>query len=213
MDESRDRGSRSAYNFTLRNERGVTVEIVLFVMCLALIPALIASSKGRSGFGWWIYGCLLLIVAIPHALLAADLNRTPCPKCSEKIMKTASMCPHCRTELSSDTILNRFSGLGLIVERAQREALARVRTGDRLALVIERAEGYPARVRVESQRGPVGYVATHFTALDYPALLTLVERHACDAEVEDVGHARIKVAIRIYRRAPDRPLTLNTAVA
>jgi hypothetical protein len=45
---------------------------VLLVMLIALAPALIAKSKGRSAFGWWIYGMLLFIVALPHALLLAE---------------------------------------------------------------------------------------------------------------------------------------------
>lgn len=36
---------------------------------LGLIPAAIAANKGRSFLGWWIYGALVFIVALPHALL------------------------------------------------------------------------------------------------------------------------------------------------
>jgi hypothetical protein len=35
---------------------------------LGLIPATIAKRKGWSFFGWWCYGFLLWIVALPHAL-------------------------------------------------------------------------------------------------------------------------------------------------
>jgi hypothetical protein len=45
---------------------------ILLVMLIALAPALIARSKGRSAFGWWVYGMLLFIVALPHALLLAE---------------------------------------------------------------------------------------------------------------------------------------------
>jgi uncharacterized protein YgiM (DUF1202 family) len=36
---------------------------------LAIIPAKIAESKGRSFGKWWIYGFLLWMIALPHALL------------------------------------------------------------------------------------------------------------------------------------------------
>lgn len=36
---------------------------------IGLIPASIAASKGRSFLGWWIYGVLLFIVALPHSIL------------------------------------------------------------------------------------------------------------------------------------------------
>ncbi|PHM51010.1 hypothetical protein [Xenorhabdus sp. KK7.4] len=42
-------------------------------LCIAavigFIPAKIASDKGRSFAGWWVYGFLLFIVALIHALL------------------------------------------------------------------------------------------------------------------------------------------------
>jgi hypothetical protein len=36
---------------------------------IGLIPAAIAKKKGYSFVGWWCYGLLIWIVAIPHALL------------------------------------------------------------------------------------------------------------------------------------------------
>jgi hypothetical protein len=36
---------------------------------LGLVPATIAKRKGWSFVGWWCYGFLIWIVAIPHALL------------------------------------------------------------------------------------------------------------------------------------------------
>jgi len=36
---------------------------------IGLLPAAIASQKGRSFLGWWCYGALLFIVALPHSLL------------------------------------------------------------------------------------------------------------------------------------------------
>jgi hypothetical protein len=41
----------------------------LFLVLIALIPAAIAKSKGRSFLAWWIYGVLLWIVAVVHAIL------------------------------------------------------------------------------------------------------------------------------------------------
>ena len=46
------------------------MEILLLAVVLGLIPASIARSKGRSFFGFWLYGALLFIVALPHAILA-----------------------------------------------------------------------------------------------------------------------------------------------
>jgi hypothetical protein len=43
--------------------------LIVTVLIIGLIPAMIASSKGRGFVGWYIYGCLLFIVALVHALL------------------------------------------------------------------------------------------------------------------------------------------------
>ncbi|MBR2907419.1 MAG: hypothetical protein IKC26_05180 [Clostridia bacterium] len=43
---------------------------------LALIPANMAKKKGRSFFGWWVYGCCLFIVAIIHAALISPKYNT-----------------------------------------------------------------------------------------------------------------------------------------
>jgi hypothetical protein len=40
---------------------------------LGVIPAMIAERKGRRGFVWWIYGTVLFILALPHALILDDL--------------------------------------------------------------------------------------------------------------------------------------------
>jgi hypothetical protein len=51
----------------------------LVVCCLlGVVTARIAGRKGRNWFGW-VYGAALFIVALPHALLARDLRRQPCP--------------------------------------------------------------------------------------------------------------------------------------
>lgn len=45
------------------------MEIFIFAVLLGLIPAAIASHKGRSFAVWWFYGALLFIVALPMALI------------------------------------------------------------------------------------------------------------------------------------------------
>lgn len=43
--------------------------VFVLMLCFGFITALIAASKGRSATPWFIYGMLLAVVAIPHALL------------------------------------------------------------------------------------------------------------------------------------------------
>lgn len=70
---------------------------------LGILPAWIAERKGRNGFGWWLYGTMMFVVALPHALLLEDaeedVERTPsfrrCPFCAEKIRFEATVCRFC----------------------------------------------------------------------------------------------------------------------
>ncbi|PFG10696.1 Ltp family lipoprotein [Marinobacter sp. LV10MA510-1] len=45
------------------------MEVLVFAVLLGLIPAAIASKKGRSFSTWWFFGALLFIVALPMALM------------------------------------------------------------------------------------------------------------------------------------------------
>jgi len=42
---------------------------LLIAVIIGLIPAAIAAGKGRSFLAWWLYGAMIFIVALPHALL------------------------------------------------------------------------------------------------------------------------------------------------
>jgi hypothetical protein len=89
----------------------VLVVVVVADVILALIPAVIAQSKGRRFGEWYLYGLLLWIVAIIHSLvikpttssqrlrLASEGYRT-CPFCDEMIRPGAVVCRYCGRELS-----------------------------------------------------------------------------------------------------------------
>jgi hypothetical protein len=61
------------------------MEILAIAVVIGLIPAIIAKKKGRSFFVWWVYGALLFIVALPHALLA------PARPDNEDVLKQQTM--------------------------------------------------------------------------------------------------------------------------
>ncbi len=87
--------------------------LVMFLTALVigLIPASIAQSKGHDFFAWYVYGVLLFIVALIHALVLgpdhAGLDRRAtaggalmkCPRCAELIRREAKVCRFCSHEI------------------------------------------------------------------------------------------------------------------
>lgn len=55
------------------------MEIIIICAIIGCLPAAIAQSKGHSFVGWWIYGALLFIVALPHSLML-KAEPKPAPK-------------------------------------------------------------------------------------------------------------------------------------
>jgi len=71
---------------------------------LGLIPlAVIARRKGASFLGWWLFGTLLFVLALPMAIIMKPqphrgLSRR-CPYCTEVVAIHAPVCPFCRSGL------------------------------------------------------------------------------------------------------------------
>lgn len=75
---------------------------------LGLIPAAIAWYKGRSFWLFWLYGTLVFVVALPHAILAHRNER----KLEERLLSRGEhrRCPHCAEIIKKDAMVCRFCG-------------------------------------------------------------------------------------------------------
>ncbi|WP_408874467.1 zinc ribbon domain-containing protein [Gluconobacter sp. OJB] len=92
---------------------------LIIVIILGCIVGIIANSKGRSFFPWFIYGMALFIVAIVHVLCIKSIDNTPigpashtkkCPQCAETVQADARICRFCRYD---------FEGAGNHTQPAQ----------------------------------------------------------------------------------------------
>jgi hypothetical protein len=89
----------------------ITFPVVLgTAVVMGIIPGSIAFHKGRDFFLWWLYGIVLFIVALPHALLVGHEKKSleakqlsngmrKCPSCAEIVKKEAVVCRFCQRDL------------------------------------------------------------------------------------------------------------------
>ncbi|MCG7328031.1 hypothetical protein [Achromobacter sp. ACRQX] len=86
------------------------IAIIFFWLLFALVVGIVASGRGRSGFGWFILACLISpllagIFLLVSANLATKAERpnpsthVKCPDCAELVLAEAKVCKHCGCKL------------------------------------------------------------------------------------------------------------------
>ncbi len=89
------------------------MEIFIFWLFFSIIAGVIASNKGRSGFGFFLLSVILSpLIGIVCAVVAKSniqSAQTPspkthvkCPHCAEWVLPEASVCKHCDLALTPD---------------------------------------------------------------------------------------------------------------
>lgn len=89
------------------------MEWFLFWLMFSVVVGVIASSRGRTGFGWFLLSMIispllgiLLVALLPRVTVPGDPDARPtpethvrCPDCAEFVLKEARKCKHCGAQL------------------------------------------------------------------------------------------------------------------
>jgi hypothetical protein len=84
------------------------MEVIIFWLIASIIVGVIASSRGRSGGGWFLLSLLIspLLTIVPVLALPKQMTRRQalqlraCPFCAEVIRREAKVCKHCHHEVA-----------------------------------------------------------------------------------------------------------------
>lgn len=89
------------------------MEIVIFWLAFSVLCGILAASRGRHGFGYFLLAllitpllCGLLLLILGRAKDDSPLPNAPtpethvkCPDCRELVLKEARVCKHCGCRL------------------------------------------------------------------------------------------------------------------
>ena len=103
------------------------IAIIFFWLLFALVVGMIASSRGRSGFGWCILACLISPLLAGIILLLSANRRgqagrpnpsthVKCPDCKELILKDARVCRYCGCKLVMPSLASATDDPSLVSE-------------------------------------------------------------------------------------------------
>ena len=84
------------------------MEVFLLWLAFAVVVGVLASSRGRFGFGWFLLSAmftpiipLILVLALPPA--GPNSKQRKCPECQEIISREATKCKHCHAHLKTES--------------------------------------------------------------------------------------------------------------
>lgn len=87
--------------------------LLAFAALMGVLVALIATSKGKNGGAWFLYGFLLWPIALVHILVAEASPKVTearalavgeirkCPRCAELVKREAVACRFCGGSLAA----------------------------------------------------------------------------------------------------------------
>lgn len=108
--------------------------VFFFWLLFSIAVGIMASNKGRSGFGWFLLSCLISpLLGLLFCAVSKDLTKqavsvaeqpgpdthVKCPACAEWVMPEAKVCKHCGHALAHNF---EFFDRQSRIRQAEREA-------------------------------------------------------------------------------------------
>ena len=75
-------------------------EVILVFWIASVLLATHLGIKKGIGFLGFINGLFLGPLGVLIVMIQKNDNRMDCPSCAEQILKQATICPHCRSDVS-----------------------------------------------------------------------------------------------------------------
>lgn len=200
------------------------MEIFIGYFVFSIVVGVAASSRGRSGFGWFILSLLIsplltliLVLVLPNCAIGpAATGVSPrthhhCPECKELIRKDALKCRYCGSKLSPQVIDNKALERQILTPARQNIRRSRIvfgAIGGSLLVgfvamqYIEKKQHIPTLVSpTAKQAGPSSPEAENQLSAAHAA--REAEKAARDAQ--EVEHIRVIEGARTLRKAMHNP--------
>lgn len=135
--------------------------MTFFILWLAvsLIPAVLASKRGRSDIGWFLLSMVISpILATIIVVAIKDLSKKQCKACGQQIPVVAQVCPFCKAaDAGTASVETLGKKCPSCAEQIKLEALVCRFCGHKFApeevqAVLEQAQGKPYVTETEKDK-------------------------------------------------------------